>query len=541
MATRNSKVILAKNIRLDRDYKNVINYSESSMVSLVTSKAVATVNECSFLRQDQAIEVQVPYGTALQANYIAFQNSDYSNKWFFAFVDRVEYKGDRNTRIYYTVDEFSTWFDYWTPTTCFIEREHVNDDGIGKNTVPEQLETGEYVEGNLSPQTLWNFSATNNYKFVLACNRLISEISNIASPATVSATPDGLIYLGFSDQTNLAKCINLFTDKGHPDYIEYIFSTPVDCWSSTGLVTYDQGGSDEFSFYQYFSAYFYHDTTITTDNKLAGNYTPRNNKLLTYPYRYMLASNECGGVAPYMYEYFTTTASGSTIETSPVFDLRGCGSVGCDIRIVPRNYKGKLNGWDDGLTYGKMPVGLWSSDVFTNWLTTNGLNLGAGAISSTLSIVEGVVGVVQGEGTVGLISSGINGIFGTVCEVYKHKIAPDQIHGESNIGNLAFAGGHIKIVIHHKSIKPEFARIIDDYFDRFGYAIHRVKTPNQTGRQYWNFVKIGSGEIIGYSNTTISVPPQSMLTINNIYRAGVTIWHNHDNIGNFSLNNAIIS
>ena len=167
MATRNSKVILAKNIRLDRDYKNVINYSESSMVSLVTSKAVATVNECSFLRQDQAIEVQVPYGTALQANYIAFQNSDYSNKWFFAFVDRVEYKGDRNTRIYYTVDEFSTWFDYWTPTTCFIEREHVNDDGIGKNTVPEQLETGEYVEGNLSPQTLWNFSATNNYKFVI--------------------------------------------------------------------------------------------------------------------------------------------------------------------------------------------------------------------------------------------------------------------------------------------------------------------------------------------------------------------------------------
>ena len=36
------------------------------------------------------VDIEVAYGTALTANYIAFQNPDYSNKWFFAFIDDVE-------------------------------------------------------------------------------------------------------------------------------------------------------------------------------------------------------------------------------------------------------------------------------------------------------------------------------------------------------------------------------------------------------------------------------------------------------------------
>ena len=88
------------------------------------------------------------------------------------------------------------------------------------------------------------------------------------------------------------------------------------------------------------------------------------------------------------------------------------------------------------------------------------------------------------------------------------------------------------------SIKQEFARIIDDYFDRLGYKVNRLKLPNQTGRTYWNYVQIGDRECIGYSNNeSLSVPPNAMTTINNIYRHGVTIWHSHSNLGNYSLNN----
>ena len=149
MATRTGKVILAKGIKLDKSYKNVIDYSESQMVNLVTLKKVAEFSDCSFIRQGgNEIDIEISYGQALQCNYLAFQNPDYSNKWFFAFIDEVHYISDKTTRFTFTIDVFSTWKDYWTYKQCFVIREHINDDTIGANLVPENFELGEYVASN---------------------------------------------------------------------------------------------------------------------------------------------------------------------------------------------------------------------------------------------------------------------------------------------------------------------------------------------------------------------------------------------------------
>ena len=83
--TRTGKVLLAKDIKIDKGYKNVLDYSESQIVTLLNNNLVASFTNCSFLRMEKAIDVDLPYGTALQANYIGFQNPDYSNKWFFFF------------------------------------------------------------------------------------------------------------------------------------------------------------------------------------------------------------------------------------------------------------------------------------------------------------------------------------------------------------------------------------------------------------------------------------------------------------------------
>ena len=84
--------------------------------------------------------------------------------------------------------------------------------------------------------------------------------------------------------------------------------------------------------------------------------------------------------------------------------------------------------------------------------------------------------------------------------------------------------------------KTEYMLRIDDYFTRFGYKIDRVKNANLTGRNTFNYVEIGSSESIGYG----TLPSEAMETINNAFRKGVTIWHNHANIGNYNLNNSII-
>lgn len=137
-----SRIILCKNIKMDKNYNNVLSYSEEEMLNLCLANKVAELDDYAFIRTNNVISTNFSYETVLQSNYIAFQNKDYSNKWFFAWIDDIIYKGDRNTQIMYTIDSWSTWFDYWNANTCFVAREHVNNDTIGANTVDEGISVG---------------------------------------------------------------------------------------------------------------------------------------------------------------------------------------------------------------------------------------------------------------------------------------------------------------------------------------------------------------------------------------------------------------
>ncbi len=123
------------------------------MLELMRSQAhlVAQASDYSFI-QNGKISVGFTYDQCLTSNYIAFQNPTYSAKWFFAFIDRVEYESNKSTIIYYTVDNWTTWFDMLNFKTCYVLREHTNDDTIGSNTIPEDLAVGDiYCENNGIP------------------------------------------------------------------------------------------------------------------------------------------------------------------------------------------------------------------------------------------------------------------------------------------------------------------------------------------------------------------------------------------------------
>ena len=147
MADLKSKILLCKDIELDKSYTNVLSYTEEQMLSLCnnSSHLVAIASDYSFIRTNGTIFTSFTYSQCLQANYIAFQNKDYSNKWFFAFIDDVIYAGEKNTEIKYTIDSWSTWYDYWTKKACYVLREHVNDDTIGLHTLSENLDVGDVV------------------------------------------------------------------------------------------------------------------------------------------------------------------------------------------------------------------------------------------------------------------------------------------------------------------------------------------------------------------------------------------------------------
>ena len=78
------------------------------------------------------------------------------------------------------------------------------------------------------------------------------------------------------------------------------------------------------------------------------------------------------------------------------------------------------------------------------------------------------------------------------------------------------------------SIRSEYAKIIDDFFDKYGYATNKLKEPNFYGRTN-NYVKISSDSVIGFGD----VPAADMNIINGVFRKGVTLYHSHDSIGTY--------
>lgn len=529
--TRNSRCIIAKNIKLDKEHTNVLDYTESEMVALVTANKVVEAGTFSFIKVgENVIDTSFSYSDGLKANYIAFQNPYYDNKWFFAFIDEVEYISNGNSRIHFTIDNFATWFDYWHPKTCFVIREHVTNDAVGLHTVPEGLETGEYIYVKNGSQSI---GFGDSCYCVATTQKLFNDYS-----ATDAGIPIGLYYTGLTTIKGVYELIALKIQND--EIINSVFVCPKRFFTnwragSTGSPAIDGQISYNLDLK---SATFTEE--IARKMYLADEYYPKNKKLLSYPYSYLQVSNHNGTIVNYNWEDFNL----NTVASNYYFTIGGVLSPGCSIFAFPNNYKNITNNVDEGLPLGKYPIGSFNSDTYTNWLTQNGLNTGIGIAGGAIMAGLGIAGAIATGGTslaiTGAVVGGAISVGTSVANVYQHSLAPDQVRGNTNVGDYMYSFGHLNYTFKQMSIKREYAVILDDYFSRMGYKVNALKVPNQTGRTYYNYVQIGSEECIGYStNQTMSVPASAMTEINNIYRKGVTIWHDHTHVGNYALDNSL--
>lgn len=258
-------------------------------------------------------------------------------------------------------------------------------------------------------------------------------------------------------------------------------------------------------------------------------YTPKNKKLLTFPYCFLNLSNNNGTTNTYLYELFNTS--------NCQFNIKGVPVVGGSIKAVPYEYKVKQenNNEEEGVIAGKFPTLSWSEDSYTNWLTQNAVNLSLGLASSLISIGTGVLSSNPVAGVGGLIS-GTQQLTSLAGQVYEHSLVPLTAKGNTNGGDINTSSDYNVFIFYQMSIRQEYAQIIDNYFTKFGYKINLVKKPNITGRAHWNFIQISDGDMLGYGN----IPQTYMDTINAVARRGTTIWHSPDKIGNFSLDNSIV-
>jgi hypothetical protein len=500
---------------LENDYKNQLTFATKvAQESYFNSTIIKSLDNYTYMKKDNVIKVGINIDEIIDCNYLFYRNTGFSNKIYYCFITKMEYIGENVTAITIETDCFQTWYFDIRYKKCFVEREHVNDDTIGAHTIPENLETGDYISCKLQP----SFYSTPETCFVVATTEQITQ-----QYATFNQLlPIGLYYYGLTTLQGIKDLIKKLDDAGKGDTINSVFVALKDFfygWSTMSGVDGQISASIRFD--------YSNEIEVAKVNYLGNEYTPRNKKLLTFPYSFLQVSNHSGQIINYHWENFNLLDIAS--DNKVKFNIRGTITPSGSMKAFPVNYNNILNNNDDNIVIGKLPIGAFNNDVYTNWLTQNGVNIGLNVLSSGIQIASGIA-----TGNVaGAVSGGL-GIANTMASVYQHSLIPDSVSGNVNCGDVNFTLGLTNLEFKRMSIKNEYARIIDNYFDMFGYKVNDVKIPNITGRQNWNYVKTIDCNFDG------DIPQTDLNIIKAMFDGGVTFWHNPDNIFNYSLSNNII-
>lgn len=540
---------------LEADYKNQLTFaSQSAQSTYFASTVVHTFTDNTYIRKDGGIKVNCNIETLRQCNYLYYQNTGFSNRIFYCFITSMEYLSEDSTLVRFETDCFQTWYFSLVYKPCFVEREHVADDTVGANTVPEGLETGDYIsnnQNNVSPMASdisWGSGYTyegGNYMIAFQVSELLPSFYSVANVAqNYNGIYSGLFILGVDSASDALNFIRGYDSEGKSSAIVSCFITYPHFFNAG----YTQAvGTHGYSVTLYPAKTGNGNTVLKLGITMGtgmvfstlNGYTPKNNKLKTYPYCYYLVDNNAGQNAIYKNELFKR----DTFYPNPTFDIRGAIGQGNSIKLIPKNYNGDetTNGnYQEGLQAGKLPVCAWASDYYLNWVTQNAINMNTNVVTSVASgaVSGGLYGGLAGA-VVGGATSGLMAVVNNIARTETAKIMPDQAKGNTNVSdlNIGFYGWEAPSLFNIKamSIKAEYARIIDGFFDMFGYKVNRVKTPQFNSRTYWNYVKTIDCNVEG------NIPQEDLQIIRNMFNKGCTFWHGATNMYNYNLTNSIVS
>lgn len=124
--TPNTTLRLIK-VPLEIDNKNQLTFNnEKEQSDYFLSLPHKEITEISYQRKDSMIYYPEHIDNIMEYNYVMYLNENYTNKWFYAFIVKMEYDNDYNTKIYITTDVFQTWQFQFSFKQSFIEREMIN-------------------------------------------------------------------------------------------------------------------------------------------------------------------------------------------------------------------------------------------------------------------------------------------------------------------------------------------------------------------------------------------------------------------------------
>lgn len=346
----NTTIYLLKNIPLNKSYEHTVYYPDKDAQAQAFMKYKKyTLTDYSYQRsQLGTIRVALKYEQLIDCNYLMFKNTNFENKWFYAFITGIGYVSNDVTDVYYDLDVMQTWcYDYeFMPT--FVDRQHSKTDALYENTQPEGLELGATYgyEQKLFFQPLNSPSSTSSTYLILATT---SPTGTHPSPSTSSGVVLSL-YQHVGNQADTIAQVKQFINNGLEDNIVAIYNCPPD---------------DKMNIAKEFKR-----------TPTLGSYSPRNYKLLTYPYCFLSCYNHLGQTLELQYENFrihNSTSAPTDFDYPYHFEVVSIRSPQPQSTLTVRYYL-TSTGTSFAyyiLTYNVYPTGAISGDAFKVWLAQN--------------------------------------------------------------------------------------------------------------------------------------------------------------------------
>lgn len=121
-------------------------------------------------------------------------------------------------------------------------------------------------------------------------------------------------------------------------------------------------------------------------------------------------------------------------------------------------------------------------------------------------------------------------IAGANAKIQDTRMVADNVNLQGGNAQFNYGYENMNCKIIAKQITPEYVAILQNYFQRYGYAYHRVETPNVKSRKSWNYIQTVGANLIG------NIPQMYIEALEGLFDSGITIWHS-TNVGNYNLNN----
>lgn len=521
----NTDIILLKGVPLDNGYKHTLYFANTT--TQYNHFNTASYGQKRFINNTyqrvnkNTLKLQVVADEIYDYNYMMFRNTNYGNKWFYAFITECNYLNDKTSEIVYEIDDIQTYFIGSSLPYCFVEREHSVTDIAGDNILPEPVELGEYCFADFD-----KISADFDDQVIIA---MITDDGSIPNAHSYGHTYSGCtLYYAYADDYSALTLLKVELDNyiQQPDQVVCLYTCPKALFTPE----YSNGVPLTFGIIPDQNPVVF-DIPITNIITTGSNrdsfqgYLPKNKKLYTYPYNYIKIDNNNGESLALRYEFFNNYAQ------TPSVRCYGSFLPPVSVVLKPRNYKGIMASGisyridtSESISLNGYPLCSWNVDTFRAWVAQNLIPMATKTATSIGSAL-----VTQNPLILGVA---VNELGNTISKTYSASIMADQSKGSINSGNPNYMNGVQSFYTMRAHISKNYAQMIDNFFSTYGYACNQIKVPNISARPHWNYIKTHDIKLNTYG------PSEAINHIETIFNSGITFWKNASEVGNYNYDNS---